>query len=133
MSGARSRVDAYLLLALGMGLQIWPLILNPPADLAHDDSVIQAFFGALTLLALWGLRYPLTMLPLLLFEVLWKCIWLLAFALPRWHAGTLEGAYAETAFACLLGVIFILAIPWPYVWRHYVLAAGQRWKHPVTR
>ena len=118
----------YVLIAVGMGIQIWPGIFNPPADLEHYRSVVRALMGALTLLAALGVRYPIKMLPLLLFELAWKTIWVLAFGLPRWMNNTLDVAYEETLFACLVGVIFIVIIPWPYVWKHYVRAPSDRWK-----
>ena len=46
--------------------------------------------GAVSLLAVLGLRYPLQMLPLLFFELLWKSIWVLAFGLRLWAAGGLD-------------------------------------------
>jgi len=68
------------------------------------------------------------MIPLLLFELLWKAIYLIAFALPLWRAHQVTDAAAEDIRACLMVVIFIPLIPWGYVVRHYVLDRGDRWK-----
>src|SRR5690606_40530661 len=65
----------YALIAVGLGLTIWPLILTPPAS-ADEGSVIHALLGALAVMAALGVRYPLKMLPLLLFELLWKVLWI---------------------------------------------------------
>ncbi|MCC4587992.1 hypothetical protein LL962_12910 [Xanthomonas sp. NCPPB 1067] len=59
----------YLLLVVGLGVQVWPGIV-----LRHDawelmEGVVQCMLGAIGLLALLGLRSPLKMLPLLLFEI----------------------------------------------------------------
>jgi len=72
----------YLLIALAMGAQIWPLILHHPANVEHMRGVVRSFLGALTLLCLLGVRYPVKMLPLLFFEWVWKTIWVLSFGLP---------------------------------------------------
>jgi hypothetical protein len=68
------------------------------------------------------------MLPLLFFELVWKTIWLSAFALPLQAAHRLDATTMDTVFACALGIIFPIVIPWGYVFRHYVKQAGDRWK-----
>src|ERR1700741_1973443 len=96
----------YLLIAVAMGLQIWPLILSHPVDVEHMKGVVRAMLGGLTLLcALLGLRYPLKMLPVLFFELAWKAIWVLSFGIPLWSAGRLDAGTADTLRACLLGVV----------------------------
>jgi len=42
----------------------------------------------MSLLAFLGLRYPVGMLPILLFEVTWKVIWIVAVARPTWSPTT---------------------------------------------
>jgi hypothetical protein len=125
----------YLLIAVGMGLQIWPLILRHPADVAHMTGVVWSMLGAITLLsALLGIRYPLKVLPLLFIELAWKTIWVLSFGLPLWSAGQLDAGTAETMRACLVGVVLVpLVLPWGYVWTHYVRAPGDRWRGGEAR
>jgi len=121
----------YLLVAVGRGLPIWPLLLDAPATAEHFRGVTWCLLGTVGALALIGLRHPLKMLPLLLFELGWKATWLVAIGLPLRRAGELEGAFAETWFANAMGiVIFSLAIPWGYVVRTYVRAPGDRWLAP---
>ena len=119
----------YLLIALGMGLQVWPMILAPDTLASDAKTVVRAMLGALTLLCILGLRYPLRMLPVLLFELAWKLIWVLAFALPLWLRDALDANGQETLFACLLGVVLVpLVLPWGYVVRHFVRERGDRWR-----
>jgi hypothetical protein len=68
------------------------------------------------------------MLPVLLFELTWKTIYLIAFALPLWSAHQIDAAAEEDISACLMAVIFIPLIPWRHVFAHYVLKRGDRWK-----
>lgn len=118
----------YLLLAVGLGLTIWPGILAP-ANASHMGSVVRSMLGALALMALWGLRYPVKMLPLLLFELAWKVIWVVAFGLGPWLGGGLDAARQETLFECLMGVVLVpLVVPWGYVFRKYIKAPGDPWR-----
>lgn len=118
----------YLLIAVGLGLTIWPLILASPNTPSHMASVVRSVLGAVALLALLGIRYPLKMLPLLLFELVWKSIWVLAYGLPWWLQGQLDANTRETLNACLMGVVLVpIAMPWGYVFRHYLKAPGDRW------
>ena len=119
----------YLLLAGGLGFSIWPSIVFPAEAAADSRTVVLALLGAVGLLALLGLKYPLRMLPLLLFELVWKAIWLVAFALPLWRQGALDTAGTENAFECLAGVVLVLVTtPWDYVFRHYVRASIEPWR-----
>ena len=116
----------YLLLVVGAGGMILPVLIS------HEPmarGVIPAFIGAVALLALIGLKYPLLMLPLLMFEFGWKSLWLLVFGLPQYLSGQLPPTFAEDFFNISFGVILMpLVIPWPYVWRHYVKAQADRWR-----
>ncbi len=115
----------YLVLVVGLGAMIVPEILG------HEPTsrgVIPSLLGAVWLLAFLGLRDPLAMLPLLLFELAWKAIWMIAYGLPQWSAGQAPPTFAEDSFNIALGVILLLVIPWGYVWRHYVQRPGDRWR-----
>ena len=81
---------SYLLLSLGQGSKTWPAILHHAQTWDFWRGVGMSFFGALTLLCLLGVRYPVRMMPLLIFEFTWKLIWVLAAWLPptsaiRWN------------------------------------------------
>lgn len=117
----------YLVMAVGLGITVWPGILDP-GDVSHMGSVVRSMLGALALMSLWGLRYPVPMLPILLFEFAWKVLWVVAFGLGPWFSGELDPARRETLFACLMGVVLVpIAVPWGYVLRHYLRAPGDRW------
>lgn len=119
----------YLLIVVGLGSTIWPGILNPPADLEHFRGVVRSLLAAVSLLAVLGLRYPLKLLPLLLFELVWKTIWVVAIGLPLWLGDRFDPATRETWNSCLMGlVIFSLVIPWGYVFETYVRAPSDRWR-----
>jgi membrane protein DedA with SNARE-associated domain len=79
------------------------------------------------LLAFLGLRYPLEMLPLLMFELAWKTIWMAFYGLPQWFAGQYPPTFAEDVFNIAFGAVLLVVIPWGYVWRHFVRRPGARW------
>ena len=118
----------YLLLVVGLGLTVWPSILNPAKSWELMHGVVVAMLGAMGLLALLGLRYPLQMLPLLFFELVWKSIWLIVVALPLWSAHQMDAGALETANECLIAVVFLIVIPWRYVAANYLSAPGDRWR-----
>lgn len=119
----------YALIAVGLGLLIWPGIITGPADIEHARGVMRSLLGAVGLLALVGIRYPLQMLPLLLFELAWKGTWVLAYGLPLWSGGQLTPATRGTLSDCLVTLpILLLAIPWRYVGARYVRQPGPRWR-----
>lgn len=116
----------YLLLIVGLGAMIVPEILNHPLS---SRGVIASLLGALWVLAFVGLKHPLEMLPLLLFEFAWKAIWMIAYGLPQWFAGEFPPTFAEDLFNIAIGVILMpMVIPWGYVWRRYVKRSGARWQ-----
>jgi len=119
---------SYLVMAVGLGVTIWPVVLHHTNELAATKGPLLALLAGLGATAALGLRYPVQMLPVLLFELVWKAIYLTAFALPLWSAHQINAAVAENIKACLMVVIFIPLIPWRYVFAHYVLKHGDRWK-----
>ena len=117
----------YLLMGLGLVLVKWPLL--PDAHtLPLYEGVTLCLLTAMSLLALLGLRYPIKLLPVLLFESIWKLLWLSLVALPQAVDGHLDAATTDTIVNCSLVVVILAVTPWPYVWRNYVRAAGERWR-----
>jgi hypothetical protein len=116
----------YLLLVIGIGGMIVPEVVSHPVI---SRGIIPSLLGAVWVMAFVGLKYPLEMLPLLMFEFAWKSIWMLAYGLPQWYASQLPATFAEDSFNIGVGVILMpLVIPWGYVYRHYVKQSGARWR-----
>ena len=119
----------YLFIAAGLGYAVWPEILFQTEPAANVHTVVLSLLGALGLLCLLGLRYPLTMLPLLIFELLWKVIWVLAFALPMALDTGLDAYAKDTLFACVIGLVLVpLAVPWGYVMHAFIKAKAEPWQ-----
>ncbi|HEX8232102.1 MAG TPA: hypothetical protein VF559_01975 [Caulobacteraceae bacterium] len=116
----------YLVWAVaGVFVALPPLITPDPTARGMIDSM----FGGLWVMGLLGVRYPLQMLPIFLFEFVWKTIWVLAFGLPQWLAGGGSPRLNEDLIAIGNGpILFGLIIPWGYVYRHYVRQPAERWR-----
>lgn len=117
----------YAFMAVGLVIRKWPELLNH-ADWELKEGTVVAMLVAMSVLALLGLRYPERMLPILLFEVGWKLIWLGTVALPLWLDGDLTGATLTQAQAVLLVVVIIAVVPWRHVASQLVLARGEGWR-----
>ncbi len=118
----------YAVMGLGLAVVKWPDVIAYDQSMPLYEGVVAVLLTAMSLLALLGLRYPVRLLPILLFEILWKLIWLSVVALPAVAAGDVDQAMSETIFSCALVVIVVAVVPWRYVWQRYVAARGDRWR-----
>ena len=115
----------YLFIVIGLGAMIVPEILSHELT---SRGVIAALLGGVWVLAILGLRYPLELLPLLMFEFVWKAIWMLFYGLPQWSAGEYPATFPDDFLNIAVGVILVpLVMPWGYVWRRYVRRPAARW------
>ena len=120
---------AYLLLGLAQGSKTWSAILHHAQVWDFWHGVGMSFFGALTLLCLLGVRYPIRMMPLLIFEFTWKLIWVLAAWLPPYLAHDLNPDIADSFWGIFPGVVIVpILLPWGYIWKNYALTPGDRWR-----
>ena len=121
-----------LILRIGFLIFVVPGFFVHPQWLIDPDLTRRGMLDCM-LLGLWlmsflGLRYPLQMLPILLFEYAWKLVWLIEFGLPKWLAGVRTSQLQEDMV--LIGcfpILFGLIIPWGHVWRRYVRKPAERW------
>ena len=123
----------FVLLFLERGYRALPALIAPTVPLGVWDGVAYSFWGALALLALVGVRYPLQMVPVLLIFLLYKILWLAGVALPRWSAGApFDARMTQFTWAMALGAaIDLLIIPWGFVFRNYISMPGDRWRRTV--
>ena len=118
----------YAVMGVGIAVRNWPLLVNRTEPWPLYEGVTKYMLVAMGLLALLGLRYPVKMLPILLFESAWKLLWLGAVAVPLWIADDMDAATSEVAGAALWVVIILAVIPWRYVFSQYVVNRGDSWR-----
>ena len=119
----------YLVLVLGIGLQmqVWSEMVHRVYSMRLDSGTVVCMLFALSALAILGLRYPLKMLPVLLWEFTWKISWLASVALPHWLNGQWSRELGITTFNVGAIALFIPLVPWDYVFEHYVKRPGDPW------
>ena len=113
----------YLLIGIGLGISVWPEMINhgKPWDPLH--GVAFSFWAALSTLMLLGVRFPVRMLPLMLLQLFHKLTWLIGVGYPLWSAGHLDRVASGLIKACVIGAVLdLIVIPWPYVFERYVKA-----------
>lgn len=118
----------YAVMAGGIFLTFWPDVLHHTPQFAAAQGIRASLLAGLGVMAALGVRYPLAMLPILMFEFLWKAIYLAAFALPLWRGGTMPADMTGDVQAVLFVVLFVPFVPWDQVVRRFVLAPGDRWR-----
>jgi uncharacterized membrane protein YoaK (UPF0700 family) len=118
----------YLVVAAGLAIVVWPQVVNHAEGPLTGAATANSLLAGIGLLAVLGLRYPVRMLPLLVFEVMWKAIYLAFYAWPLWRAGQIDEASLTNIQSVLVVVLFVPLMPWRYVVANYVLGSGERWR-----
>lgn len=116
----------YLLMGVGLAVVKWPLLADITSRPLYE-GVTLCLLTAMSLLAFLGLRYPVKLLPILLFESAWKLLWVALVALPKAITGDLEPAFTTVLVNCSVDIVIIAVTPWSYAWRTFVRDAGDRW------
>ena len=118
----------YTFLGVGLAIVKWPVLVQDAPSLPVFEGVVAALLTAMSLLAFLGLRYPVRMLPVLLFEVTWKVIWIAAVAVPHLLADDIDDTTSDVLVSCALVIVIVAVVPWRYTWSHYVRTPGDPWR-----
>lgn len=115
----------YAILAAGQGSVQLPLFFHH-APWTLNSGVAHSFLLALALLSIAGIRYPLKMLPLLVYELLWKSIWLVGIALPLWAANQVDADTRHSFFEIAPVIVLFPLLPWGYIFSNYLKTPADR-------
>lgn len=111
----------YFLMLVFVAPVAWRALLTHEGAWEPVRAVTFAVWATYPLLALLGLLHPLRWLPLMLFTLGYKAVWLGFVAFPLWQAGALWGTdTGEVASSFLAMPLLALVVPWGYVWKTYV-------------
>lgn len=116
----------WILIALFVGRDSWTHIATHQGQWEPLEAVAWSVWAAFACFGLLGIFHTVRMIPLLLFEVFYKVLWLTLVAYPLWADDKLTGSPAEgITYAFAWVVLPVVAIPWPYVFRTYVLGCKR--------
>lgn len=116
----------YFLMAAFVATDAWSAIISHEGPWDRFRAVALCVWAAYATLSVLGLIHPLKMLPIMIFMIFYKSLWLIVVAYPLWRDGALAGSSAEAMTRVFIWVpLPILAVPWTYVLRNYVL-----WRRP---
>jgi hypothetical protein len=111
----------FLLNFVFLGFDAFPELIRLAGSWDPLKGVAFSCWATLALLSALGVRYPLKMVPLLLFQFVYKVIWLVAIYLPGMATAT--GLLPIMAGGALVD---LAVIPWPYVLATFVRAPSDR-------
>lgn len=118
----------FLLMAVVMGGFVWSQILFESAGWWWERGLAKSMLGALALLSLWGVRYPLQMLPLMVYELVWKTVWILLIALPAWLSDRMTVEIEALFYDCVGVAVLYFIIPWRYVYARFLTQPAEPWR-----
>jgi hypothetical protein len=125
------RINIYLLrllftlMFLFLTYDSWTVILTHNGPWDNTKAAAWCMWGSYSFISFIGILRPLKMLPIVLFEIVYKITWLLIVAYPLWVNNELKGSAAEGMTNVFVWVVFpIVAMPWKYFFRTYIL--GKR-------
>jgi hypothetical protein len=117
----------YFLMAAFVATDAWMTIINHTGPWDRFTALSYCVWAAYPTLAVLGLIHPLKMLPIMMFTIFYKTIWLVIVAFPLWQAGTLAGSPAEPMTKAFLWLpLAIVAVPWKYVFQTYVMPTKKQ-------
>ena len=100
----------------------WSHIFHHTGHWDPANSAAWFMWGSCSVIAVIGIRRPLKMLPIVLFEIVYKTAWLIVVAYPLYQRNELAGTPTEgMAHNFMLVILPIVAMPWRYFFRTYIV------------
>ena len=117
----------YFLMFVGVAFEAWKTIITHQGPWDHTRAVAWCVWAAYPTLSIFGLLRPLRWLPIVIFMIFYKTLWVIVVAYPLWRAGTLAGSPAEEmAHIFVWAPVIILIVPWVYVFKNYVMWSKKK-------
>jgi hypothetical protein len=112
----------FLLVTVFVVSDSWSAILKHQGTWEPIRAAAVCMWAAYSLICVIGIVHPLRLLPIVLFEIVYKLLWLAVVAWPLWSTNRLAGSPAEEMTSAFIWVVLpIVAMPWGYAFRTLVL------------
>ena len=114
----------YFLMAVVVARYAWLSILRHEGPWDPYRAMAFCVWATYPTMAILGVAHPLRMLPIMVFMIGYKLLWLIIVAYPLWRAGTLAGSPVDGIAASFAqSLVVALVVPWGYVFRTFVMFA----------
>jgi hypothetical protein len=112
----------FTLMFLFLTYDSWAHIIRHTGPWDPANSAAWFMWGSCSVISIIGIIRPLKMLPIVLFEIIYKTAWLIVVAYPLYQRNELAGSPAEhMADNFMLVILPIVAMPWRYFFRTYIV------------
>ena len=116
----------FALMFVFVGKESWSKVITHQGHWEPMTAIVISVWAAYSTLSLLGIFHTLKMLPIMLFMVFYKTIWLVIVAYPLWVSNKLIGSDAEGLASVFIWVVIPLVLmPWSYVFKTYVWAFSR--------
>jgi hypothetical protein len=103
-----------------IGMISWTTIINHDGEWKPINAVAFSVWAAYSTLSFLGILKPLKMLPIIVFQVFYKIVWLTIVAYPLWASGKLIGSDVEQMTRDFMWVVLpVIAMPWRYFFKGF--------------
>ena len=117
----------FTLMFFFLSYDAWAHIFNHTGVWGVTDAAAWCMWGAYSIISFIGIMRPLKMLPIVLFEIIYKTTWLFVVAYPLWVKNELVGSTAQyTANVFIFVILPIIFMPWRYFFKNYILLPKKK-------
>jgi hypothetical protein len=111
----------FTLMFVFLTFESWSTIIRHTGLWDGTRAAAWCMWASYSVISFIGILKPLKMLPIVLFEIVYKVTWLLIVAYPLWVKGELKGSAVEGMANVYIWVVLpVVAMPWRYFFYNYV-------------
>ena len=111
----------FALMFFMMGFTSWSHIFSHEGEWEPINAVTWCVWASYATISIFGIYKTLKMLPIVLFMIFYKILWLIVVAFPLWKTNKLSGSLSEElANIFIWATLPILFFPWIYFYKNFI-------------